>query len=345
VLTDEFERLSAAGQESQSEAAAVLTERSQLMEEVVRLQQSSEETSLKIEAVLSASAVVDPAEVVPHSTVKRWVLTVGSMLVGGLVAGVGYVLVTTLASNRLRRRDEVALAIGAPVAASTRGRSRSALASPVRAVVAATEATGGRARLAVAGVGRTRDHERLAREVVLALVRQGRSVFLVDLSERGKWERQVRRRVARHADRADIPLAVRPARGVRTIGSPRSTGRGRPLDREDPKFPAYEAADVVLSLAEIDPATDLDELAAWADEVVLVVAAGRSSAERLHSVAELVRTAGIRLSFVVLTRADRTDESVGLVGHPRPGDVVPEPTDEVPSGAIREQPPARRSVR
>jgi hypothetical protein len=346
VLTDEFERLSAAGQQGQSEAAAVLTERSQLMEEIVRLQQSSEETSLKIEAVLSASAVVDPAEVVPRSTVKRWVLTIGSMLVGGLVAGVGYVLVTALASNRLRRRDDVAQAVGAPVAASTRRRSRSALTSAVRAVVAASEVEGGRARMAVAGVGRTRDHERLATEVVLTLVQQGRSVFLVDLSRRGRWQRQVHRRVNRHARWAQRPPGVRPGHGAGAAVSRRSTGPARPLlEREDERSAAYGAADVVLSLAEIDPATDLDELAAWADEVALVVAAGRSSAERLRSVSELVHTAGMHLAFVVLTRADRTDESVGLVGDPRPADVVPGQTDGVSSDALRERPSARRSVR
>lgn len=345
VLTEEFERLSAEGQQGQGEAAAVLTERSGLMEEVVRLQQSSEETSLKMEAVLSASAVVDPADVVPRSTVKRWVLTVGSALVGGLVAGMGLVLVTALASNRLRRRDEVALAVGAPVAASTSGRARRDLTAPVRAVVAAADGGGDRVRIAVAGVGRTRDHERLAAEVALALVQQGSSVFLADLSERGRLGRLVARRVWRHAPGATVPEVTRRERS-RVLARSLRLGASTcpPLSPDDPQFWAYDESDVVLSLAEIDPATDLDELAGWADEVVLVVQTGRNSAERLHSVAELVRTAGMRLSFVVLTRADRADDSVGLGSGPRQADVVRGRADEMPSGADRDEPAARGSV-
>lgn len=314
VLTDEFERLSARGEEGQGEAAGVLTERSRLTEEIVRLQQTNEETTLQTEAVLAASAVVDPADVVPRSALKRWVLVVGSALVGGLGLGVGLVLVTALASTRLRRRDEVALALGVPVAASATRSSRRALAAPVRAVVGATQQDDRRVRLAVAGVGRTKDHRRVAVEVVLALLRSGASVFVVDLADRGR-PRALAARLARRRPAGGNLTVLRPeSRPAAVRGPVRLAGVGDGLLPEgDPRRVAYDAADVVLVLTDIEPTTDLDEVAAWAQEVVLVVEAGHSSAEGLHSVAELIRTVGMRLSFAVLTAADRTDESLGVV--------------------------------
>jgi capsular polysaccharide biosynthesis protein len=333
VLTDEFERLSDEGQAGQGEAAGVLNERSRLTEEIVRLQQANEETTLQTEAVLAASIVIDPADVVPRSALKRWVLTVGSALVGGLGVGIGFVLVTALASNRLRRRDEVALALGVPVAASATRSSRRALAAPVRAVVGATQDDGRRVRLAVAGVGGTKDHQRILVEAVTALVQSGSSVFLVDLGARRRFHKTLARRMRRRAEGAGALTVLRPeSRPVAVRGPLRLAGPdAAPLPDDDPRRAAYDAADVVLVLTEIEPTTDLDEVAAWADEVVLVVEAGRSSAEGLRSVAELVKTVGLGLSSAVLTGADRTDESLGLVG-------VGEAR-----GGIGE-PPARRSV-
>ena len=68
---------------------------------------------------------------------------------------------------------------------------------------------------------------------------------------------------------------------------------------------------MVLTLAEVDPAVGVDHLTSWVDRVVLLVAAGRSSAERLRTAGELVRTAGLQLVFAMMVGADRTDESSG----------------------------------
>ncbi len=52
--------------------------------------------------------------------------------------------------------------------------------------------------------------------------------------------------------------------------------------------------------------------------MVVVVTAGESSVEKVHSVGEMIRLAGTRLDSVVLIGADKSDESLG----------VPDPADQ-----------------
>ena len=47
-----------------------------------------------------------------------------------------------------------------------------------------------------------------------------------------------------------------------------------------------------------------------------MVTAGQSSSVRIHAVGEMVRVAGLRLVSVVLTGADKGDESLGFVSEP-----------------------------
>lgn len=347
VLTEEFERLSAEGEEGQSEAAGVLTERSRLNDEIARLQQGSEEITLQAEAILQASDVIDPADAVPRSEARRWVLTVGSALVGGLGIGVGYVLVTALTSNRLRRRDEVALALGVPVAASATRRRRSSLEPLVRTVVAAATRSGRRTRLAVVAAPGTKDHVRIVAGAAKTIAASGSSVVLADLSDSGRLDREVARWSTGATRQPSGPLTVirplaqqLPSRGNLTMSGP----DGPALPEDDPGRASYEAAQVVLVLASVEPTTDLETVDAWADEVVLVVEAGRSSAEWLRSVADLVRAQRLTLSFAMLVRADRTDESLGLISRGGEGGGAPAPAaGPARDGADGE--PARRSAR
>ena len=50
------------------------------------------------------------------------------------------------------------------------------------------------------------------------------------------------------------------------------------------------------------------------EHVVVVVTAGRSSAERIHAVGEMIRLAGIDQVTAVLVGADKSDESLGMPG-------------------------------
>ena len=75
---------------------------------------------------------------------------------------------------------------------------------------------------------------------------------------------------------------------------------------------ACASADLLLTLATLDPALGGDHLGTWATSAVAVVTAGESSAERVHGVGEMVRLAGMRLDSVVLVGADEGDESLGV---------------------------------
>jgi hypothetical protein len=71
-------------------------------------------------------------------------------------------------------------------------------------------------------------------------------------------------------------------------------------------------ADVLLTLATVDPAIPGDYLSTWAAEAVVFVTAGRSSWTRVHAAGELVRLAGTRLVAAVLIGADKGDETLGV---------------------------------
>jgi hypothetical protein len=79
---------------------------------------------------------------------------------------------------------------------------------------------------------------------------------------------------------------------------------------------ACSAADLLLTLAVLDPSLGADHLASWARGAVVVVTAGRSSAARIRAVSEMIRLSGTSLVSGVLIGADKTDESLGLTGKP-----------------------------
>jgi hypothetical protein len=107
----------------------------------------------------------------------------------------------------------------------------------------------------------------------------------------------------------DDPVPLGPLDRGRTAPGPRSSFTEAAAD-------ACAAADLLLTIATLDPALGGEYLATWATEAVAVVTAGRSSWEKIHGVAELVRLSGTRLVSAVLIGADKTDESLGIIRTP-----------------------------
>ncbi len=73
------------------------------------------------------------------------------------------------------------------------------------------------------------------------------------------------------------------------------------------------SADLLLTLAVLDPAFGGDHLGTWATNAVAVVTAGKSSVEKIYSAGEMIRLAGTRLDSVVLIGADKRDDSLGVL--------------------------------
>ncbi|MBO0820983.1 MAG: hypothetical protein J2P26_09060, partial [Nocardiopsaceae bacterium] len=72
-------------------------------------------TAVAVAAQINNSQVLDPATGLPHSQLKFVLYYMVTGLFGGLVLGIVVVLIRELVSDRLRRRDDVADALGAPV--------------------------------------------------------------------------------------------------------------------------------------------------------------------------------------------------------------------------------------
>lgn len=278
-------------------------------------------TRAATQSEIEQTQVVNAATPVHHSKTKALMLYVGGGLVGGLAIGLGSVILGALTSGRLRRRDDVAYAFGAPVGLSTgplRGRSRTRahdldrIVAHLRAQIPSAGANA-RAGLAVVAV----DDPAGTAAAVVTLGREiaghGAGVLLADLS-RGRC-------IARALGTSGAGLHQVRGEGVELVLAVPADGDVTPegpLRARQPGELAEVAAacDLMLSLVTLDPASGGDHLASWAVSAVAVVTAGKSSADKIRSAGEMIRLAGVRLASVVLVGADHGDESLGAWSTP-----------------------------
>lgn len=340
ALNQEYAQASRQGQAGQTQASDILTRRAELNSQITTMQQASEDATLQTDAAISSTHVIDAARAVRPSAKKAMALDVGSGLLGGAALGIGLVLFRALTSERLRRRQEVAVALGAPVRFSItspgpldrrwgrarqrlrgrapwRRRELDALVYGLESAIVPRGLTSELAKpdvtpapwaasVAVAAVG---SNARVAAAVIAAAASHlrvfGLTVFLVDLSAAGALVRYVPRADAAHVFRpTGVPgLAVGP-RGAH--GPVSDLPLGHPL-RE-----AWDAAEVVIALVEVDPGIEVENLRSWVDQVIPLVTAGRCTAELLETTAELIRAADLILPFAMMVGVDETDESLGL---------------------------------
>ena len=115
---------------------------------------------------------------------------------------------------------------------------------------------------------------------------------------------------------AQLVVAVPARDGVAPVG-PLRRGPAAGLQRPSRELAAAcESADLVLTLARLDPSIGGDHMATWASDAVVMVTAGQSSWTKIHAVGEMIRLAGMRLASAVLVGADKTDESLGVTPTP-----------------------------
>jgi capsular polysaccharide biosynthesis protein len=269
--------------------------------------------------MVDGSEILNPAAAIPRGHLKGAVLYVGGGLIAGLAVGMAIVIIGAITSSRLRRRDDVAGAMGAPVKLSVRRVKRDA---DVRRVVAhlrsiTPESSQGTVGLAVVAV----DNAPLVVPIVLALAvswaSEGKKVVLADLADGALANRLRARTPGVTAVRVQgVQLAaVIPARDdVAPIGPAYRRTESPPPSEE--LLATCASADVLLTLITLDPASGGDHLVTWATDAVAMVSAGRSSAARIHAAGEMVKLAGTRLVSVVLLGADKDDDSLGTA--PRP---------------------------
>jgi hypothetical protein len=317
-------------QVERAQAQSLLT---QLKEMVISTEVNTETATT---TAIHNSIVLDQAGLVPQSAKRRAALYGGGGLIGGLVLGLGTVVVTAIVSTRLRRRDDVARALGASVRLSIRkgrlkarrlrrlglanaqDRNLSRMVVHMSTEVART--SGGFASLGVVPADDAQVAAVCLASLAVSCSQQGLRVVLADLCtdspaaklfgvpEPGVGEVTVgdARLVIVVPDRDDFLPA-----GPLSAESPRST-------EGDPLTAACAEADVLLTLASLDPALGGDFIAEWTSSVIAVVTAGCSSAERVRAVGEMVRLAGIPQFSAVLIGADKSDESLGIARSAQP---------------------------
>ena len=184
----------------QAELQSLETQRSQAESALTGLQQST--TAYRVTqqqatvSMIDGSQVLDTASPLKHtSSAKHAILYGGAGLVVGLVLGMGLAMVLELASDRLRRREDVARALGAPVRLSVvsvparrgrpwrsaaRGADLQRIAGHLRDSI--PESPRGAAALAVVAVDNAPAAALPLVSLAVSCAQQGRQVIVADLS-------------------------------------------------------------------------------------------------------------------------------------------------------------------
>ncbi len=257
--------------------------------------------------------------------------------IAGLAVGLAIIIIRAIASDRLRRRDDIAYTLDAPVKLSV-GTLPSRRRLPtwpgraakrdidMRRVVAhlrsaVPRSIYGPAGLAIVAV----DNAPVVARAVVALAAsyagQGNQVVAADLSSGADMAHQLRVKgpgaYAVSHNGVSFTIVVPGRDDAALVGPLRAvtSAEGAP-QAADAQAASYASADVLITLVTLDPALGGDYLATWAANSVVVVTAGLSSAARIYAVGEMIRAAGTRLVSAVLIGADKSDESLGLT--PRP---------------------------
>jgi capsular polysaccharide biosynthesis protein len=287
-----------------------------------------------ITQVVQNSKVIDAATPAAHSHHKLLVIYALSSLILGLALGMGFVIVRALVSDRLRRRDDIAHALGAPVTLSVgspkprwlpvrrgQGRGQKRMVTHLRNAVPARSP--GAPGLAVVAVDNAQAVAPSLVSLAVSCAQEGQQVVVADLARGAPAARLLGagkpgiRPVK--VSGAHLVVAVPGRDNVAPVGPlPQTSSQAQLGQASEALVAAYASADLLLTLVTIDPALGADHLSTWATSAVVVVTAGRSSAARIHAVGELVRLAGMSPVSAVLVDADKTDESTGMTHTPVP---------------------------
>ena len=294
---------------------------------------------------IKGSQVLDPAASVHHSALKFALIYAAVGLVVGLGLGMAIVVIRALVSDRLRRRDDIADALGGTVHLSVgrihaprwhlqrpklkaaRNRDMARIVAYLRDAV--PESSSGAAALAIVPVDNEKSVAQSLVSLAASCAQQGHQVLVADLCPGAPAAHLLGaanpglQKVT--VDGVPVDVAVGDCDDVTPTG-PVHPGRMRTPEElpGEALAAAYHSADILLTLIALDPSLGAEHLRTWAADAVVVVTAGRSSWLRIHGVGEMIRLARVRLVSAVLVGADKTDESLGITQ-----------TAEHGSGAVR----------
>jgi capsular polysaccharide biosynthesis protein len=280
--------------------------------------------------MVEGSSVLDTAAPIPPSRRHLAAIFGAAGVVASIAAALGLVIIATVTSNRLRRREDVARALGAPVRLSVgmvraprlprRSRLTEDRRPDQRRIVAhlRTAVADGSTALAVVSVDNEQAIAPSVASLAVACAREGRRVVLADLSAGAPAARLLGASDPGIHDVsvAGAPLTVAiPNRGDVTPIGPIRSPLPTPQHQQASKAlaAACAAADVLLSTVTLDPALGGDHLATWSEDIIVIVTAGRSVPAKIHATGEMIKLAGTRPASAILLGADKNDESLGVM--------------------------------
>lgn len=342
-LADQLSAAKSQYPQDNAKLSRLQNERTQAETALTTLQQTVSGTQATSQAtmqsMLKGSRVLNAAAPVAHSRLKLALVYVVAGLIIGLVLGTVVVVIRALVTDKLRRRDDIAQALGAPVRLSVgplapKGRGiaiRREGRDPerdLRRVVTQLcrwipGSSSGPAGLALVAVDNAPTVARVLVELAVSEASTGRRVVIADLSPGGDAARLLGTAESGvttvTSGGTRLTLLVPPADDVAPLGPLRTSAsmRGHAYDTsyvDASHAGAFADADVVLSVLSLEPAFGGEHLATWARTAVVLVTAGVSSAARIHGVGELVRLGKVTLAGAVLIGADKADESLGHEG-------------------------------
>jgi capsular polysaccharide biosynthesis protein len=296
-----------------------------------------------VAAQIKGSQVLDPATAQHHSAAKFAIIYALLGLVMGVFIGLSIVIIGALVSDRLRRRDDIADALGTsvnlsvglingPASRLSTRRGRAVQRTDLQRIVAhlrdaiPDRESDGAAALGLVAVDNDKTAAQALVATAMACAQDGEHVIVADLCPGAPAAHLLQAAgpgvQAVSADGAQLIVVVParddviPAGPVRHYRPEPKSGLGDQVGAESPDHEAlavaYRNADVLFTLVSLDPGLGADHLRTWAGDTVVMVTAGQSSWMRIHSVGEMIRLARIPLVSAILAGADRTDESMGL---------------------------------
>lgn len=292
------------------------------------------ENQVSVTSQIKDSQVLDAPTLGKHSKLKYIGLDIVAGLFGGLALGMAVIVVWALISDRLRRRDDISVALGVPVKLSVgpvkkarfslSPRTRAARESNLRRVamylrIAAPRKERGDPRtLAVLPVDNAKTMVPVVSRMAESCAREGMRIVVADLVKGAPLAR-----VLGGGSTAGIKaVQLDGAQVVVVVPEPDDLAPVGPLHRTDAAplasppaedlLAAFRSADLLVTFIELDPALGSEHLATWAADGVVLVTAGLTHGQKMYSVGEMVRLSGIDVGAAVLVNADKGDDSLSI---------------------------------
>jgi capsular polysaccharide biosynthesis protein len=320
----------------QANLAVLQNEQTQASDNLHTVKEDASGQEVQAEAataqMVKGSEMLSVPAPIKTSAKKTMVLYAVGGLIGGLAISMAIIVIASITSDRLRRRDDIAIAVGAPVMLSVgrlrrrrwvpdlwgrsaqRSRDMERVVAHLRSSVPASSK--GAAGLAVVAVDNAPTVAQAVIRLAIASSQQRKRVVLADLSAGAPAARQlsITRPGISTVSPEGVPIVVvvPEAEDIAPFGPLGSPSWGSTTVSEQLAETCREA-DLVLTVVTLNPTSGSDYLRTWATAAVAMVTAAQSTATRLHAAGEMTRLAGVQLGSVVVVDADKEDESLGIV--------------------------------